>query len=257
MKYVLITGGTSGIGYELARLFVINNYGIVIVSGNIEKLKTAESKLKKEFSANILTIEQDLSKLGAAKNIYDQINIMKIEISILVNNAGVGLVGPVEEVNMQQDENMLILNIINLVELSKLFLPGMYQKKEGGILNVASTGAFQPGPYTSTYYASKAFVLSFSKAIRYEAREKGVKVCVLCPGATKTEFFQRSGKKVPNSAMSAEKVASIAYKNFMNNKEIIVPGLVNKIFRWLPAKVKMIGLARFQMNLKKEYENLG
>lgn len=225
MKYVLITGGSSGIGYELARIFASNQFGVIIVSGNKDKLQNAKNSLKKDFNVDIRTIEQNLCENGSAQKVYDQIKEMNIDIPILVNNAGVGVVGPIEEVSLQQEENMLMLNILTLVDLTKLFLADMYKKKDGRILNVASTGAFQPGPYTSTYYASKSFVYSFSKAIRYEAIKMGVKVCVLCPGATKTEFFHRAGKSIPKNAMSADKVANIAYKKFMQNKEVIIPGV--------------------------------
>lgn len=106
-----------------------------------------------------------------------------------MNNAGFGLVGSTDEIDFKRDESMIILNVISLVELCKLFISDMYRQGNGKILNVSSTGAFQPGPYTSTYFGSKAFVLSYSRAIRYEAKEKGVQVSTLCPGATKTNFF--------------------------------------------------------------------
>lgn len=254
MKYVLITGGTSGIGYEMTRIFISNHFRVIIVSGNKDKLIKAKNDLEKEFQTDILTIEQDLSKNGSAQKVYEQVKEMNIDVPILVNNAGVGVVGPVEEVSIQKEEYMLNLNILALVELTKLFLIDMYKKKDGRILNVASTGAFQPGPYTSTYYASKSFVYSFSRAIQYEAKKMGVKVCVLCPGATKTEFFHRAGKSMPKSAMPAEKVANIAYRKFMNNQEVIIPGVLNNLLKLIPIKLRMIGIARFQMKLKRQIE---
>lgn len=256
MKYVLITGGTSGIGYELARIFAHNQYGVVIVSGNKDKLKNAKSNIEKEYQVNIKTIEQDLSKSGSAQKVYDQIKEMDIDISILINNAGVGVAGPIEVVSIQKEENMLNLNILNLVVLTKLFMNDMYENKNGWILNVASTGAFQPGPYTSTYYASKSFVLSFSKAIRYEAKAMGVKVCVLCPGATKTEFFQRSEKSMPEAAMPAEKVAIIAYRGLMHNKEVIVPGVLNNLLLVVPTKLRMMIIANFQKKAIEKFKRL-
>lgn len=253
MEYVLLTGGSSGIGFELARIFARNQYGVVIVSGNEDKLNKAERSLKKEVDTDIRSIKQDLTKQGAAQKVYNQVKEMNIDITVLINNAGVGVVGPFEEVDIEQDRKMLMLNILALVELTKLFLVDMYQKNKGRILNVASTGAFQPGPYTGTYYASKSFVYSISKAIRYEARKKGVKVSVLCPGATETEFFHRTGKSIPKCAMPAEKVADIAYKRFMRNKEVIVPGILNNLLRMIPIKMRMIGIAGFQMKLKKTF----
>ncbi|WP_254906585.1 SDR family NAD(P)-dependent oxidoreductase [Clostridium tyrobutyricum] len=189
MKYVLITGGTSGIGFEIAKNFARDCYGIVIVSSNSNRLKEAKKKLADEFKTPILTYQQDMGKIGAATQIYNRIKEDNLNISILVNNAGIGLIGPTDKIDLQRDESMMILNVINLVELCKLYISDMYIRGKGKILNVSSIGAFQPGPYTSTYFASKAFVLSYSRAIRYEAKKKGVQVCVLCPGATRTNFF--------------------------------------------------------------------
>lgn len=122
----------------------------------------------------------------------------------------------------------------------------LYNRIREDNLDVSSTGAFQPGPYTSTYYASKVFVLSYSRAIRYEAKKKGVQVCTLCPGATKTNFFVREEKKIPKGAMTAERVATYAYKKFMKNKEIIVPGIINKILRLMPIRFKMMFVAKIK-----------
>lgn len=207
MEYVLITGGTSGIGFELAKNFIRDGYRVIIVSSSNDRLKKTKQTLEKELKAEVLIYQQDIGKLGAARQLYSSIKEDNRDISILVNNAGIGLVGATEEIELLQDEKMIILNVINLVELCKLLIVDMYKEKKGKILNVASTGAFQPEPYTSTYFGSKAFVLSYSRAIRYEARKKGVEVCTLCPGATKTEFFDREGVKFSQNAMNAEKVA--------------------------------------------------
>jgi len=246
MKYVLITGGTSGIGFELAKNFARDGYGIIIVSLSCERLKEARKKLEDEFDIKVLIYQQDLGKIGAAIQLYNQIKQDNLNISILVNNAGIGLVGPTDEIDLQCDESMMILNVINLVELCKLFISDMYRKGSGKILNVSSTGAFQPGPYTSTYFASKAFVLSYSRAIRYEAKEKGVQVCVLCPGSTKTNFFVREGTKTPGIAMNAEDVAKSAYNRFMKNKGITISGFLNRIIRWTPVQIKMVVIAKMK-----------
>lgn len=246
LNYALITGGTSGIGFELARNFAMDGYGVIIVSSNSERLKKAKQRLENEFKTKVFTYEEDLGKLGAAEQLYNRIREDDISISILVNNAGIGLVGPTEEIELQRDENMMILNVINLVELCKLYIYDMYRQGSGKILNVSSTGAFQPGPYTSTYFASKAFVLSYSRAIRYEAKKRGVQVCALCPGATKTNFFAQEGTETPRNAMEAEEVVKYAYKRFMRNKEIIVPGLVNRIMQLFPVKLKMMFVAKMK-----------
>lgn len=240
MKYVLITGGTSGIGYELARCFARNNYGIIIVSSNSERLEEKSRMLRNEFNTEVKTFQQDLSKVGAAMELYKKVKEENIDIDVLINNAGFGLVGASEKIDFDKDEKLMILNDMSLVELCKLFINDMYIKGEGRILNVSSTGAFQPGPYTSTYFASKAFVLSYSRALRYEAKKKGVSVCALCPGSTKTEFFNKEGMSTPSSAQTASFVAEYAYKKMMKNKEVIVPGLYNKLVSFVvPVKIKM------------------
>ncbi|GFZ33115.1 short-chain dehydrogenase [Clostridium zeae] len=246
MKYALITGGTSGIGFELAKNFIKDGYDVIITSSSSDRLEKAKQSLEKEFNVTVLTYVQDLGKIGAAKQLYHSIKEDNRDIEILVNNAGIGLVGPTDEIDLVQDENMIVLNVINLVELCKLYIADMYKRGKGKILNVASTGAFQPGPYTSTYFGSKAFVLSYGRAIRYEGKNKGVQVCTLCPGATKTEFFDREGVKVPKGAMTAEKVAKYAYKKFMENKEVIIPGILNKMLKLIPVKLRMITIAKIK-----------
>lgn len=239
MKYVLITGGTSGIGYALAEKFAKEGYNIVIAASNKERLKETKEKLQKKYAVSVYVYQQDLAKLGGAKELYHNIKRDNIEIDILVNNAGYGQIGATEEVDFQKDQRLMILNMISLTELCKLFLQDMYRRKRGKILNVASTGAFQPGPYTATYYASKSYVLSYSRAIRQETKRKGVQVCTLCPGTTDTEFFHKTGRETPRGAMSPEKTAEYAYRKLMKNKEVAVPGILNQIFRIFPVKIKV------------------
>lgn len=249
MEYVLITGATSGIGFDLAKCFAKDGYGVIIVSGDHQRLIGAKARLEDEFNIKVLSYQQDLGRIGAALELYNRIKEEKLNITMLVNNAGVGLVGATDEIDLQQDESMMILNMINIVELCKLYISDMYKIGKGRILNVASTGAFQPGPYTSTYFASKTFVLSYSRAIRYEAKKKGVQVCILCPGATKTNFFNREGTKTPRSAMSSEKVARYAYKGLMKNKDIIIPGVANKIQKFIPENLRVCVVAKIK-NIK-------
>lgn len=249
MKYVLITGGTSGIGFEFAKNFAKDGYDIAIVSSNNKRLQKTKQKLENEFGIQILIYQQDMAKIGAAMQLYNKIKEDDLNISILINNAGIGLVGSTDRINFECDERMMILNIINLVELCKLCIFDMYKRGNGRILNVSSIGAFQPGPYTSTYCASKAFVLSYSRAIRYEAKKKGVQVSTLCPGPTKTDFFVKEGIKTPQKAMTAEEVAVYAYKLFMENKDIIISGLENRITRWFPIRLKMSFIAKMKQEI--------
>lgn len=246
MKYVLITGGTSGIGFAIARVFAANQYNLILVSSNYENLKMAQQKLQSEFPVIVTIFKQDLSELKAAEHLYSRILAKNIHVDILVNNAGYGLVGATDKISFCDDEKMMILNMISLVELCKLFLPQMYEKKQGYILNVSSTGAFQPGPFTSTYFASKAFVLSYSKAIRLEAKKYGVQVCTLCPGATKTNFFAHEGTDVPKTSMSADEVAKYAYWQLTKNRSVIIPGFINRILNAFPANIKMLAVAKMK-----------
>lgn len=246
MKYVLITGGTSGIGFELAKNFARDGYGIVIVSSHSERLQKAKQKLRDEFKIEVSTYQQDMGKIGAAIQLYNRIKEDNLNISILVNNAGIGLVGSTDEIDLQRDESMMILNIINLVELCKLYISDMYKHGSGKILNVSSIAAFQSGPYSSTYFASKAFVLSYSRAIRYEAEKKGVQVSTLCPGPTKTNFFAQEGTKTPRESMTSEDVARYTYRQLMKNKEIIIPGFINKIKIRFPEKLKIMAIAKMK-----------
>lgn len=244
MKTVLITGATSGIGYELARVFSREKYEIVIVSSNAERLEITKEKLINEFGLKVYLYVEDLSIIGAAERLYNKLKKDGLNIDVLINNAGYGLVGSTSEIGIEIDEKMMTLNVINLVSLTKLFIKDMYKRNSGMILNVASIGGFQPGPYTSTYFASKAFVINYSKAIRYESKNTNVKICVLCPGPTKTDFFRKEGMKVPPNAMSAESVAAYAFKKLMKNKEIIIPGLLNQLLIRFPTKLKMINVAK-------------
>ncbi|MGM0215859.1 SDR family NAD(P)-dependent oxidoreductase [Enterococcus sp. AZ109] len=244
METILITGGTSGIGYSIAKKFAEQGANLILVSSNQQNLAKAKSELKRLFNSYIITIQQDLSQLGSAKELYQKVQERRLQVDTLINNAGFGLVDATEVIEYQEDEKMMILNMISLVQLCKLFLPDMYQRRAGKILNVASTGAFQPGPYTSTYFASKAFVLSYSKAIRIEARKKGVQVGVLCPGATRTNFFPRENTQPTIDAMQPEVVAKIALRQLQRNQGVVIVGLRNQITQLAPAKLKSLVVGR-------------
>ena len=244
MEYVLITGGSSGIGFALAKKFAADHYGILLAASSQERLNTAKKKLEKEYQAEVHTYAFNLAELGVARRLYDSIKADGFSVSVLVNNAGTGVLGATEKIDFRKDEQMMLLNMITPVELTKLFLPEMYRKKNGRILNVSSTGAFQPGPYISTYYASKDFLFSYSQAVRYEAKQKGVSVCTLCPGTTDTNFFQRAGGRTPKGAMSAEKVADYAYRRLMKNKAVTIPGISYRLMKLCPVKIKTMVIAK-------------
>lgn len=247
MACVLITGGTCGIGFAFAKVFARENYDIVLVSSHGERLEIAKRKLMDRFPVAVYVYEQDLARLGAAEALYRQVKADKIDIDILVNNAGFGLVGKTEEIDVGRDEEMMVLNTVSLVVLCKLFLRDMYAKGHGKILNVSSAGAFQPGPFTSTYFAGKSFVLSYSRAVRYEAKGRGVQICTLCPGTTKTEFFTKAGATPPRYGLTAEVVAEAGYRGLMKNKAVIVPGFIFRALRLLPSSVKMAAIGRMKI----------
>lgn len=181
MEYALITGATSGIGYALAECFAKDGVGLVLVSSSLEHLRQTKEKLEQKYDTLIELYEKDLSLPQAAEELYQEIKERQTPVTFLVNNAGFGLLGATDEIDMAQEERMLQLNMLTPVKLTKLFLPDMERRQRGYILNVASTGAFQPGPYNSTYYASKAFLYSYSRAICKELKEKGIVVSTLCP----------------------------------------------------------------------------
>ena len=244
METVLITGASSGIGCELAKVYAKNNYDLVLVARRIERLKQLKSEIKKSNpKIQVKVIEIDLSKSKSPEDLFLLLKKENIKIDILINNAGMGVYGNFLELSkeeMKKIEKMLNLNMIAIVKLTKIFLNKMKTHKKGAILNVASTAAFQPGgPLMTTYYASKSFVLSFSEGIRYELKDTGIKVSVLCPGPTITEFEKMS--EIKNwrdkiKVMSAEKVAKIAFRDFKKGKKIIVPGYLNK-FSILASKI--------------------
>lgn len=233
MKTALITGPSSGIGYELARLFAADGYGLVLVSSNKEKLETAAKRLSNDFRVPIQTLVKDLSLVGAARELYDELARQKTRVDVLVNNAGFGGMGPFATTDWAWESHMIQLNVMAMAELAKFYGRDMAARGEGKILNVASTAAFQPGPLQSVYYATKAFVLSLSEAMSWELRRSGVTVTALCPGPTSTEFGKRANieKTFLFSGimkMAAAPVALAGYKGLMRGERLVIPGFMNQ-----------------------------
>jgi len=235
----LITGATGGIGFALARVFAQHGYGLILASSSERRLSAAKEALGREYPVEVHAYRSDLSALDSARALFDAITADGFGVDVLVNNAGFGLAGRAEKIDHARDAQLMVLNIVSVVALCKCCLPEMYRRGSGMILNVASTGAFQPGPYTASYFASKAFVLSYSKAIRYEAASKGVRVCALCPGATRTGFFEAEGLPTPRNAMPPDRVARFAYACLMRNKAVGIPGLWNRLMQLAPEPLKM------------------
>jgi uncharacterized protein len=235
LKSVLITGASGGIGYELSRLFAKDGYRIVMVARSMKKLKEKAISLQKEFNSDVITIGSDLSEPRSAENVYKKLKHKSVNIDVLVNNAGIGVFGHFSQTDAKSELQMMQLNMVSLTELTKLFLPDMIKRREGKILNVASTAAFQPGPKMAVYYASKAYVLSFSEAISNELNGTGVSVTALCPGPTRTAFFGKADMEKSILAsklftMDVKKVADSGYKGLMKGRRMVVPGINNKLF---------------------------
>lgn len=236
MDSVLITGASSGIGYELAHVFAKNGYKkIILTARRRNRLEKLSQELVEKFGVEVFIFDCDLCKEGSCKDLFDFINENNISLDVLVNNAGFGLSGRFLNFDLNSQLNIIKLNVSALVELTGLFLPGMLKKnKECGILNIGSTAGFQPGPMMSVYYSSKAFVHSFSQGLAEELKGTNVHVTCFSPGPVKTEFGSVSGNDKTllfklGTQMDAGKTADLCYKAFVKKKFISVPGIINRI----------------------------
>lgn len=258
---VLITGATTGIGFQLAKLFAMNGYHLVMIARNESLLTKLKQLWTEEFGIQIHTITKDLSHPNAVNEIMQDLEQNQLHIDILINNAGFGLFGPFLNTAIEQELEMIQVNITSLTQLTKSIVTNMARKKKGKILNVASTAAFQPGPLMAVYFATKAYVLSFSEALTNELAEHGIQVSVLCPGPTQTGFEKRANleqsKLFDRNVMQAEEVARTAYRQFMTGKTMIVPGKTNWILvrstRFLPRKI-VTGIVRKMQSEKDPFK---
>jgi uncharacterized protein len=234
MATALVTGASNGIGLELARIHASKGGNLVLVARNLEKLNDIKAELEKKFNIKVYIIGKDLSKLDAALEVYNETNQQKIQVDYLINNAGFGDFGMFVETDWQKELQMINLNITTLTQFTKLYVQDMVKRGNGKIMNVASTAAFQSGPTMAVYYATKAYVLSFSEAVDNEVSDKGVTVTTLCPGATESGFQAAAameesalvkGKKLP----SAKEVAEYGYTSMMNGKTVAIHGMMNYI----------------------------
>lgn len=254
-KTALVTGATSGIGLELAKLLAKDGYQLVLVARNKDELSKTSSFLQSENKCKTFTVAVDLSDPKAPRQLFDKVEELGLDVDVLVNNAGFGLYGPFLETNLDQELSMIRLNISALTELTKLFSKGMVKRKDGKILNLASTAAFEPGPLMAVYYASKAYVLSFSQALSNELSGTGVTVTALCPGPTDTNFKQRAGLKDAKlfsvlSMMRPEYVAKVGYEGMLSGQPVVIPGFRNRALnflqRFLPRSTVVAYVRRMQ-----------
>ncbi len=231
-KWALITGASSGIGLELARVFAGDQWNVLLVARDTARLEKLAAELRSASHVQAVTLPGDLSRPGAPAEIFAAAG--HTPVSALVNNAGFGSYGEFARVPLESQRNLMQVNMISLVELTHLFLQPMLAAGEGSILNVASTAAFQPGPTVNVYYASKAFVYSFSYALAVELKGTGVTVTTLCPGMTRTGFFHRAHLRLRTGlAMDPDKVAQAGYAGMLKGKRIVVPGLMNRLMVFL------------------------
>ncbi|HCW03464.1 MAG TPA: short-chain dehydrogenase [Clostridium sp.] len=245
----LITGASSGIGYEMARVFARKKHNLLLVARQEKALKKLADQLIREDGVKVYVIAMDLSKPQASSELYNKVKQLGLQVDTLINNAGFGYVGLFHEEELERDKDMIQVNISVLTELTKLFSRDMVERKEGSILNVASTGGYHAGPYTAVYYATKAYVLSFSEAIAKELKPYNIAVTALCPGATKTNFAKMAGRRDNKAAMPAEKVAEAGYKALMKKKTVMVPGIANKLLVKIPRSVVKGFVGRYQRKL--------
>jgi uncharacterized protein len=258
-KNALITGGSGGIGLELARILGRHGYDLIIVSKNQQKLVNAAEEIRRESDIRITTMAADLANPSVPLEIYSQIAAKGISIDILINNAGFGTYGNFYKTGLAVQLEMIQLNIMSLTQLTHLFLPQMIDRGRGYIMNVASTAAFQPGPLMAVYYASKAYVLNFSEAIANELKETSIKVTALCPGPTRTGFQRIAGIEESRliksgKMMDARKVAEIGFRGMMAGHPVVIPGALNKIqifgVRLLPRQL-IVEMARWIQESRK------
>jgi short-subunit dehydrogenase len=222
-KTALITGASSGIGLELARLFARDNYDLVLVARSEAKMRELGDELAKQHGTKTTVIPADLSKADAAQTVVDALRAQSIDIEVLVNNAGLGRVGPFAATELAPELEMIQVNIVALVQLTKLLLPAMVARKSGAVLNVASTAAFQPGP-----------LMSFSEAIADELRNSGVTVTALCPGPTQTGFAAAADMEstrlfTMTKPMTSAAVARVGYDAMKSGRRVVIAGLRNML----------------------------
>lgn len=233
---VLITGASTGIGYELSKLFARDGYDLVLVARDRQRLAHIAQEFRQEHGSSVNILARDLSVATAAPDIFTELESTSVDV--LVNNAGSTVYGLFAETDLAQELHIIQLNIATLTSLTKLFLPDMMQRGQGRILNVGSTASFVPGPLNAVYCATKAYVLSFSDALAEELAGTGVTVTTLCPGSTLTEFHKRAGlerTRLFNTApMQPAPVAATAYRALMAGKRLVVPGLRNRLIATMP-----------------------
>jgi short-subunit dehydrogenase len=230
----LITGASNGIGLELAKIHASKGGDLVLVARNKSKLDEIKIELEKQYKVSVYIISKDLSLTNAAQEVYNATIKENIQVDYLINNAGIGDFGMFVETDWNKELQMINLNITTLTHFTKLYLQDMIKRKSGRIMNVASTAAFQSGPTMAVYFATKAYVLSFTEAVSNEVSDKGITITALCPGATETGFQTAGGMEESNlfkgkKLPSAKQVADYGYTSMIKGKTIAIHGIMNYI----------------------------
>jgi short-subunit dehydrogenase len=248
----LVTGASYGIGLDLAECFAKDGYDLILTARSADALKKEAERLAAQYKVAATPIALDLGAHGGGTKLAQEIAAKGLNVDVLVNNAGYGIAGAMDGSKADEQLGMVDLNVRALLELTQIYWPSMLKNKRGGVLNVASTAAFQPGPLMATYYASKAFVLSFSEALWKEAEGTGVHVSCLCPGPTTSKFRERAGTgktRLSNAgpAMPSMAVAKQGYRGFQKNTRVVITGLRNRILAgataYLPRKT-LLGIVK-------------
>jgi uncharacterized protein len=259
MTTALITGASNGIGLELAKIHAATGGNLVLVARNKARLDELKQELESQYNISVYTIGKDLSETDAALDVYNETTKQNIQIDYLINNAGFGTFGMFVNEDWNKELQMINLNISTLTQFTHLYLKDMLARKSGKIMNVASTAAFQSGPTMAVYYATKAYVLSFSEAVDNEIKDKGVTITTLCPGATESGFQAAAameesalvkGKKLPTS----KEVATYGYKAMLKGKTVAIHGMMNYILansvRFMPRSIVVAVTRKIQDKAK-------
>jgi len=242
-SWAIITGASSGIGKALAFEFAAGGFNLLLIARNEAALAEVAAECQAKHHIETEIVAADLAREESLEKLIAQLERTPYQYEVLVNNAGFGIHGDFASSDIDRNIELLKVQLTATLRLMKAVLPGMIERRNGRILNVASVYSFSPVPFQSVYSACKAFLLSFSSAIQNELRETGVTVTVFCPGATQTEFRSRAGigQKSEQSGMTAEAAARIAYVKTLHGKHVVVPGLVNRLYvfvaRLLPIQV--------------------
>ncbi|MDP4240892.1 MAG: SDR family oxidoreductase [Bacteroidota bacterium] len=257
-KTALITGASGGLGKEFARIHASKGGNLVLVARSADKLEALKFELEKQYGVSAYVIGKDLSDQYAPKAVYDELKAKQIQVDYLINNAGFGDFGLFAETEWEKQLDMINVNVTCLTYMTRLFLPDMIKNKAGKILNIASTAAFQPGPTMSVYFATKAYVLSFSEAIANELKGTGVTVTALCPGATETGFkaaaaLDNSNLFKGNQIATSKEVAEFGYPKMMEGKTVVIHGAMNNLMaqsvRFAPRNM-VTAIARMKLKEK-------